>query len=200
MALTDKQQRFVEEYLVDLNATQAAIRAGYSQRTAAEQGCQLLGKKHVAEAIAAARQALSEKVGLKAERVVEEIRRIAFANITDVMSWGEAVAVKDAETGEVTVAQGIALVPSYELPEHAQGAIAEVRQTREGLALKMHSKVEALDKLARHLGVYAAEKHELTGRNGGPIEVKEMSALERAKALAAILARAQAEAQNKSAA
>ena len=73
--LTPKQQRFVEEYLVDLNATGAAKRAGYSARTAEWQGPQLLGKTNVAAAVAAGRSALSERTGRTVADVMEDIRR-----------------------------------------------------------------------------------------------------------------------------
>ena len=77
MPLTDKQARFVEEYLVDLNATQAAIRAGYSAKTASEQGHQLLQKTSVAEAIAVAQAKLSEKVEISQEWVLTNLKKVA---------------------------------------------------------------------------------------------------------------------------
>ena len=72
MALTDKQRRFVEEYLIDLNATQAAIRAGYSERTANEQGARLLAKASVAAAIAEAQAARSERTKIDADYVLRQ--------------------------------------------------------------------------------------------------------------------------------
>jgi len=71
--LTPKQVRFVEEYLVDLNATQAAIRAGYSKRRASEIGHQQLLKPAVAEAIAAAKKTRSERVQVDADYVVRHL-------------------------------------------------------------------------------------------------------------------------------
>lgn len=76
MALTDKQQRFVEEYLIDLNATQAAIRAGYSAKTANEQGARLLVNVSVAEAIEAAQAARSERVELTQDWVLDRLREV----------------------------------------------------------------------------------------------------------------------------
>lgn len=84
--LTPKQQRFVEEYLVDLNATAAAKRAGYSARTAEWIGPQLLGKTHVAAAVTARRAALSEQTGRTVAAVMADIGRVrdnAMALITD---------------------------------------------------------------------------------------------------------------------
>ena len=84
--LTDKQARFVEEYLVDLNATQAAIRAGYSARTAEWIGPQLLGKNHVSSAIAMKMADRSKRTEITADLVmrdVEAIKRDAMRESTD---------------------------------------------------------------------------------------------------------------------
>ena len=70
--LTNKQAAFVREYLIDLNATQAAIRAGYSKKTANEQGCQNLVKLNIAEAIAEAQEKRAKKQGIDAEWVLKE--------------------------------------------------------------------------------------------------------------------------------
>ncbi len=84
--LTDKQALFVQEYLVDLNATQAAIRAGYSARTAEWIGPQLLGKSHVSSAIAMKMAARSKRTEITADLVmrdVEAIKRDAMRESTD---------------------------------------------------------------------------------------------------------------------
>jgi len=73
MSLTAKQARFVEEYLIDLNATQAAIRAGYSQKTAHVQGPRLLENVRVASAIATEKQKRSERVGVTQEMVIDRL-------------------------------------------------------------------------------------------------------------------------------
>ena len=77
--MTPKQQLFVDEYLIDLNATQAAIRAGYSARTAEQQGPRLLGNVEVAAAIEARMKVRSERLEIEADRVLQGIARIAFA-------------------------------------------------------------------------------------------------------------------------
>ena len=79
-ALTPRQQRFVDEYLVDLNATQAAVRAGYSKRTAEQQGPRLLGNVGVAAAIAARMKVRSERLDIQADNVLQAIAKIAFAD------------------------------------------------------------------------------------------------------------------------
>ena len=88
--LTPKQQRFVAEYLIDLNATQAAIRAGYSKHTANEQGSQLLAKLSVREAVTAGQASLADKAQFTAEdilRDLEEMRMQALA----CMQFGPAM-------------------------------------------------------------------------------------------------------------
>ncbi len=75
--LTAKQQLFCEEYLVDLNATQAAIRAGYSERTADVIGCENLGKPSIAQFIAKLKADRSERVELSADYVVSRLMKVA---------------------------------------------------------------------------------------------------------------------------
>src|SRR5215213_1985099 len=86
--LTARQARFVEEYLVDLNATQAAIRAGYSARTANEQASRLLANVSVAAAISEALAARAERTQITADQVVEELAAIGFAKLGDYAEWG----------------------------------------------------------------------------------------------------------------
>src|SRR5690606_14509916 len=81
MALTAKQRRFVEEYLIDLNATQAAIRAGYSSRTAGQIGDENLKKPQIAAAVQAAQAERSARTQITQDRVLTELARIAFFDI-----------------------------------------------------------------------------------------------------------------------
>ena len=81
--LTAKQERFVEEYLVDLNATRAAIRAGYSENTAAAVGCENLTKPNIADALAAAFSARSQRTEITQDMVVAELASIGFAEIPE---------------------------------------------------------------------------------------------------------------------
>lgn len=73
MALTDRQQRFVAEYLIDLNATQAAIRAGYSEKTARSVGSENLTKPDIAEAISKAQSKIAKKVEVTVESLANEL-------------------------------------------------------------------------------------------------------------------------------
>lgn len=84
MALTAKQQRFVAEYLIDLNQTQAAIRAGYSEKTAAEQASRLLTNVKVSEAVQAAMKARSDRTEIDADWVLKRLARDATADLADL--------------------------------------------------------------------------------------------------------------------
>ena len=86
--MTDKQARFCEEYMIDLNATQAAIRAGYSPKTAREQAPRLLANVSIQNRIAQLQAEQSRRTGVSADRVVRELAKIAFANASD-LSFGE---------------------------------------------------------------------------------------------------------------
>ncbi len=144
--LTNKQAAFVAEYLVDLNATQAAIRAGYSERTAYRIGAELLQKTSVAEAIAAGQAKRAQRVEITADRVVSELAKIAFADPRDLMEWGP---------------DGVKLKASADLTEEQAASVAEVSETttKDGgsLKLKKHDKVKALELLGKHLGIFEPE-------------------------------------------
>ena len=137
--LTPKQARFVEEYLFDLNAAQAAIRAGYRADNARSIGFENLTKPDIREAIEAAQRERSARTGVTADRVVQEIARVAFSSLRDVMTWGPA-SVQVRPDGEIT-------------PE-AAAAIAEIAETNTGVKVKLHNKVAALEQLAKHVGLY----------------------------------------------
>lgn len=141
--LTPKQAAFVVEYLVDLNATQAAIRAGYSAKTAYRIGAELLHKTSVAEAIQKAQARREVRTEITQDQVVTELAKIAFGNVRDVMEWGP---------------RGVTLKDSAALTEAQAAGVAEVSEsvTKDGgsIKLKRHDKVKALELLGRHLGMF----------------------------------------------
>lgn len=81
LKLTPKQERFVDEYLTDLNATQAAIRAGYSKKTAGRQAIELLNKTHIAHAVAEKKKQIANGIEVTRDRIIKEMARLAFFNI-----------------------------------------------------------------------------------------------------------------------
>ena len=104
--LTEKQQRFVEEYLIDLNATQAAIRAGYSAKTADQQGSRLLANVKVQQAIAERMAERSKRTGVNQDRVVLELSKIAFLKMTDVVDRNGAIK-QDASEDDLACIESI---------------------------------------------------------------------------------------------
>jgi len=93
--LTPKQQRFVEEYLIDLNATQAAIRAGYSEKTAEVQGCRLLTIAKIGLAVREAMEKRSARTEITADRVLQEYAKLGFANMADYITGDGAMRTLD---------------------------------------------------------------------------------------------------------
>ena len=140
--LTEKQATFVQEYLIDLNATQAAIRAGFSPGSAARYAVELLNKTHVAEAIRKAMQERNQRVEISQDRILEELSRIAFGDLRDAVTWGPS---------------GVSLKDSTVLTDEQAAAIAEVGETvtKDGgsTRIKRHDKVKALELLMRHKGM-----------------------------------------------
>lgn len=82
--LTDRQARFCEEYLIDLNATQAAIRAGYSEKTAREQAAQNLSKLNIQEKIAELKAERSKRTEITQDSVIQELAAVARAEVKGV--------------------------------------------------------------------------------------------------------------------
>lgn len=158
-ALSEKAVLFVKEYLTDLNATQAAIRAGYSAKTANEQGARLLVNVSVRSAIESAQAERAGRLDITADKVLKEIARIAFGDPRDVMAWGPG---------------GVELKDSAGLDEDQAMQVAEVTQTVSAtggsMKLKKHDKVKALELLGRHLGMFT-DKLEHGGAGGGPLTV-----------------------------
>ena len=140
--LTDKQKKFVEEYLIDLNATQACIRAGYSPKTAMEQGYQLLQKTSVQEAIAECIAARSRRTGVNQDRVVLELAKIAFVRMPDVVDSNGRIK-QDASADDLSCIESI----KYKKSDNEFGGSVE----RE---VKIASKIKALELLGKHLGMW----------------------------------------------
>ncbi|SDU02062.1 MULTISPECIES: terminase small subunit [Pseudomonas fluorescens group] len=163
MALTAKQQRFVDEYLIDLNATQAAIRAGYSERTARSISNENLTKPDIQSAIEKGMKARSSRVEITQDMVLKELAKIGFSDIRKVVRWGETqVRMVDGEDDapeDMVPYHGLALIDSTEIDDNTAGAIAEVSQSRDGLKVKLHDKKGALVDIGRHLGMFSPPGH-----------------------------------------
>lgn len=161
--LTPKQETFVREYLVDLNATAAAVRAGYAS---GDIGRQLLTKTHVQEAIAEAQKARAERTQVTADRVLLELARVAFLDPADVLDFasGPSVRLRDADRIPEDARRAIA---SIKVKRYAEGR-GEAAKEVEVIEFRLCDKLSALDKLGRHLGLFA-DRVEVTGKDGGPV-------------------------------
>lgn len=199
MALNAKQTRFVNEYLKDLNATQAAIRAGYSKKTAQVQSARLLSNVMVREFLSQKMQKRGEKTGITQEKVLERLWMIATANpnelveyrrrccrhcfgIDHLYQWKDEAemfkSVAEASDPDSVTEEGgfgfdSTLRPHPKCPAcygegfgsvHANDSrdvspaalalYAGVKQTKEGFEIKMHDQLAALEKVAKHLGMF----------------------------------------------
>lgn len=141
--LTAKQKRFVEEYLIDLNATQAAIRAGYAINRASEQGHQLLQKTTVSAEIEKALAERSRRTGISQDRVIQELAKIAFVNIRDVVNDDAEILINADEADLAAV-------------ESLKVKIIPTKSGENGIEreVKLSSKLKALELLGKHLGMW----------------------------------------------
>lgn len=151
MSLTPKQQRFVDEYLLDLNATQAAIRAGYSAKTAYSVGSENLRKPEVVSAIAERQNKLAETYEVTRERIIAELAKIGFANMQDYMrvgSDGDPYLDFSALTRDQAAALAEVTVEDFK-----DGRGDDARDVRR-VKFKLHDKRGALVDLGKHLGMF----------------------------------------------
>lgn len=165
--LNDKQRLFCAEYIVDLNATAAARRAGYSERTAKQIAQELLVKPEVVAKVQALMEERAQRTQVTADRVITEVARLGFADLRKLF---------DPLSGE--------LLPPAKWPDEIASAVAsiEVEELMGGTGpdrvqigwtkkVKLWDKGKALELLGRHLKLWV-ERTELSGPNGGPIPVK----------------------------
>lgn len=161
--LTAKQQRFCDEYLIDLNATQAAIRAGYSEKTAMEQGYQLLQKTSVAEYIAERKADRMERTEITQDMVLKELANIAFSNAADYANVIEKQAMVEVEgnmipvldeNGDPVMYRTVEPTLTESLTEEQKRALAVIKKGRDGFEVKPYDKVRALELLGKHLGMW----------------------------------------------
>jgi phage terminase small subunit len=153
--MNPRQQRFVQEYLVSLNATKAAIAAGYSERSAHVHGCKLLKEPKVAAEIAVQQRAAADRAGISVDRVIQELARIAFANMEDFARFG---------------GDAVDLVDSGSLTREQLAAVAELGQTASkygnSVRFKLHDKIRAVELIGKHLGMFV-DRHTVAAEGGG---------------------------------
>ena len=164
--MTPMQRLFVHEYLVDLCAAHAAVRAGYAPKHAKQQGEQLLKHPEVAAAVKVAMDARAEAIRLKAEDVVRQLGRIAFFDIRDIFDAAGNVKEPGAWSDEAGAAIASILSRTRTLPDGS-----EIRSVK----VTFGDKTAALNTIARHLGMFASDKVKVTmpqgGSGGVPVQI-----------------------------
>lgn len=165
MTLTPQQQKFVEEYLVDLNGTRAAIRAGYAEKSAFVHASRLLRNAKVADAIDAAMQARGERTKIDQDRVVKELARVAFSDIRGIAEWdGERLRYIDSEALDDEAAAAIQeITDKTTTTRSGRGSDATVTDRRE-VKIKLYDKMRALELVGRHLGMFKDAERETSSQ------------------------------------
>lgn len=159
-SLTPRQERFVDEYLVDLNATQAAIRAGYSRRTARQIGEENLSKPDIAAAVRQQKTERAARVQITVDRVLQEVAAVAFANILDVLNEdGTMKPIQDFPPG-ITAA-----IANLEVSEIRDPNGVSIGSTKK---LRLTDKLGGLTLLMRHMGMLN-DKLKLQGEPENPL-------------------------------
>ena len=153
--LTPKQKRFVDEYLIDLNATQAAIRAGYSPKTANEQGARLLANVSIAQTIQKAMQDREQRTEITQDRVLQEYARLAFYDPRKLFQpdgTPKPIEALDDDTA--------AALAGLEVREEFEGTGQDRVFTGYTKKYKLANKLGALDSLAKHLGLFEPKEED----------------------------------------
>ena len=166
--LTPQQQTFVDEYLISNNASQAAIKAGYSQKSAPSSACRLLKMDKVKRYLQQQQTKIAGDKEDLAKRVINELARVAFANISEYVGVEEydkmelrphpLIPGKTILT-KVGTYQVITINDLDDLPDDKKAAISKIVQRSDGrMEVQLHSKTTALEMLCKHLGLFTAEK------------------------------------------
>lgn len=152
-ALTPKQQRFVDEYLIDLNATQAAIRAGYASGSARVTGARLLANANIMSLVRSKRDSREERTEITADRVLEGLAAVAFGDLRTLFSdTGALISPSDLPDAAAKMLAGI----EVSTVNRGEGDVEHVAK------VKTNDRLKALELLGKHLGMFT-DKLEVTG-------------------------------------
>ncbi len=147
--LTTKQRRFVECYILCFNATQAAIEAGYSKKTAATIGGQNLQKLEIVSEIQKHLDKATARTEVTQDRIINEYARIAFTDLRDYVKWGAGgLKIIDSDTLTEDMAAGVLSVKCKTETRDKGETVVETTE------IKLHPKTAALEALGRHLGLF----------------------------------------------
>ena len=158
--LNDMQMRFVNEYLIDFNAAAAAKRAGYKAHSAGSQGPRLLENEKVRSYLKKQIDKRAKRTEITADRVLQEIANIAFANSDDF------VRIEEGKFGKT-----VKILASKDIPEDKKAAVAGVKEGANGIEVKLNDKVKALELVGKHLGMFN-DKLDVSGNVSYEVVVK----------------------------
>ncbi|MGL4107253.1 terminase small subunit [Clostridium sp. LP20] len=178
--LNPRQQRFCREYVKDLNATRSYKKVyGCAYSTANVEGSKSLANPSIKAYVNQLLEEREKRTNITADRVLEELAKIGFANVGDVVRIESDDPV---EEGNPRRNQRVTIHDTEDLSENELAAISEIKNTRDGITIKMHDKTKALENLARHLGMFN-DKLTVTGdintnninafKDMSPEEIKE---------------------------
>lgn len=151
--LTAKQEAFCQEYLVDLNATGAARRAGYSEESVSAIGWENLRKPEIQARISLLREELGIKNGNLAQRVINELIKVAFSNVQDYVSSENTI----KDLSQIDLQQAAAISSMKTTTTRIVGAEKGAPVERETVEFKLWNKIDALEKIGKHLGIFEAD-------------------------------------------
>lgn len=173
MSLTDKQEMFCREYLIDLNATQAAIRAGYSAKAANVQGAQNLSKISIQNRISDLKLQRNDKINIDAAYVLNRLIEIDQMDVLDIMT--DDMSIKPVSQWPASWRRYLS---GFDLAEMFEGRGEEREMVGILKKIKWPDKVRNLELLGKHISVQAFREQaatSLTGKDGGPLEVALLS-------------------------
>jgi len=161
--MTPKQKRFCEEYLIDLNATQSAIRAGYSKKTADRIGTELLGKTCVSSYLSELIKAQQERTEVTADMVIKELAKTAFSDIRKLYrADGSLLSIQELDIDTA------ASISSFKLKKEVVGE-SEIVYTSE---YKRFDKIKALELLGKHFNLFSDTVNTINHQTNNTLEVK----------------------------
>lgn len=169
--LTTKQKEFCNQYLIERNGKHAAIKAGYSEKTAEQQASRLLSNVKVQKYLRQRMQDRIERTEITQDMVLFEIANIAFSNAADYAEVVERVAMTEIDGQMIPVLdadgnpvkyKAVEPVLTANLTENQKRALAVIKKGRDGFEIKAYDKVRALELLGKHLGMFE-DKLEVKG-------------------------------------
>jgi len=152
--ITDKMRQFVDEYLIDMNGTQAAIRAGYSEATAQEQSSQLLDRPDIRELVEQRQKDRIDRTQISQDLTVNELKAIALSDIADFVIVKEGGVIEQRPFNELKKEQTRCVKKIRQTVRTAQSSDGTVIHQTAVLELELYDKVKSLELLGRHLGIF----------------------------------------------